>query len=66
MVATAAEDDFRALVRRMRELQVKYFRTRDATAIRECRDLERRVDAALEPPDEETVDLFAGWDGGPG
>ena len=35
------------LVRRMRARQRAYFRTRDVATLRECRDLERRVDQAL-------------------
>ena len=44
MIATAADDDFIALVRRMRAKQAEYFRTRDATVLREAKGLERRVD----------------------
>lgn len=40
--------DFRDLVRRMRAKQRDYFREKDATVLRECKDLERRVDAALD------------------
>jgi hypothetical protein len=40
-------DDFVQLVKRMRELQAKYFKDRDPTTLRECKDLERRVDAAV-------------------
>ena len=36
------------LVKRMRRKQKEYFRRRDAKVYVECRDLERKVDAALE------------------
>lgn len=36
------------LVKRMRRKQKEYFRRRDANVYVECRDLERKVDAALE------------------
>ncbi len=49
------DDEFRDLVRRMRKCQKDYFKTRDTTVLRESKDLERRVDAALEPP---KPDLF--------
>jgi hypothetical protein len=46
-----------ALVGRCRAKQKEYFRTRDATVLRECKDLERRVDAAVEEA-ERTPGLF--------
>jgi hypothetical protein len=49
------EPDLRDLVRRMRAKQKEYFRTRDTTVLRESKDLERRVDDALE---EKTAGLF--------
>lgn len=49
------EKEFRDLVKRMRDRQKEYFRTRDTTVLRESKDLERRVDAALEV---ETPGLF--------
>lgn len=39
--------DFAALVGRMRAKQAEYFRTRDRIALQESKDLERRVDAAV-------------------
>ena len=36
------------LVAKMRERQKKYFRTRSQNALRECRFLERQVDAEIE------------------
>lgn len=39
--------EFLDLVRRMRERQAEFFRTRNQNLIGECRDLERRIDAAL-------------------
>lgn len=41
-------DEFRDLVRRMRAKQKDYFRSRSPETLRECKDLERRVDEALE------------------
>lgn len=41
-------DEFKDLIRRMREKQKTYFRTRDAAVLRECKDLERRVDDELD------------------
>ena len=44
-------DEFKNLVRQMREAQKKYFRTRDPAVLSRSKELERRVDAALETPD---------------
>lgn len=41
-------EDLAAIVRQMRKLQRDYFRTRDQGTLRESKDMERRVDAALE------------------
>jgi len=41
-------DDFRALVRKMRAAQNRYFRSRDPEAINEARRLETEVDRAIE------------------
>lgn len=41
-------DDFRALVRRMRDAQRRYFRTRDRAILEEAQRIEREVDAAIE------------------
>lgn len=41
------DDAFRELVKRMRQKQRDYFRSRDATVLSECKDLERRVDDEL-------------------
>jgi len=53
--------DLARLVRRLRERQQAYFRSRHPTVLAECRDLERRVDAAvaaiLSPP---ALSLFGG------
>jgi len=35
------------MVKRMRALQRRYFQTRDSKLLNECRDEERRVDAAI-------------------
>ena len=51
-------DDFIDLVRRMRAKQKEYFRTRDAMILRESKDLERRVDDAIEDANK-TPDLFS-------
>ena len=50
-------DDFKDLVRRMRAKQKEYFRKRDNTILNECKDLERRVDDAL---NNKTPDMFEG------
>jgi hypothetical protein len=39
--------EFVQLVKKMRELQVSYFKTKTTAALREAKDAERRVDAAL-------------------
>lgn len=41
-------DEFRALVRRMREAQKRYFKSRDPEAIKLARYLETEVDRAIE------------------
>jgi hypothetical protein len=41
-------EDLAREVEMMRSLQRKYFKTRDTTTLRECKDRERRVDAAVE------------------
>lgn len=43
---------FRDLVRRMRETQDSYFKTRDSIMLRAAKDYERRVDAELAAPSE--------------
>ena len=40
-------NEFRRLVRQMREAQTAYFKTRDASHLRAAKDYERRVDAEL-------------------
>lgn len=50
--------DFVDLVRRMRAKQREYFKTRDSMALRESKDLERRVDDAIEAADAKP-DLFS-------
>lgn len=56
-------DEFRDLVRRMRAKQREYFRVRTAEVLRECKDLERRVDEALESHTK-TPSMFDGESGG--
>ncbi len=51
-------DDFIDLVRRMRAKQKEYFRHRDATSLRESKDLEYRVDRAIEEANKKP-DLFS-------
>lgn len=41
-------NDFEKLVKRMRDMQKQYFRTRDANTLRESKSLEREVDRMLE------------------
>lgn len=41
-------DSFKDLVRRMREAQKEYFRTRDKDVLRKSKDLERQVDLELQ------------------
>jgi hypothetical protein len=49
-------EELARLVKRMREAQARYFRTRDTAALAESKDLERRIDEAVrgvlspEPP----------------
>lgn len=40
-------NDFEMLVKRMRDMQKAYFRTRDANTLRESKNLEREVDRVL-------------------
>lgn len=55
---------FVTLVRRMRMTQKAYFKRRDATVLRESKDLERRCDAALiELAGGKAPTLFSGPDG---
>lgn len=54
------DDKFRALVRRMREAQREYFRTRNSGWLRLSKDLERQVDDALGGEHEASGDLFGG------
>lgn len=46
-------NDFERLVKRMREMQKQYFRTRDANTLRESKNLEREVDRVLEEKNKE-------------
>ena len=57
-------DEFKDMVAKMRQKQKDYFKTRDSTVLRECKDWERRVDQALETPKPKEPDLFGGHDGG--
>ena len=41
-------DSFRDLVRRMRDAQKEYFKTRDKDVLRKSKDLERQVDLELQ------------------
>lgn len=55
---------FERLVREMRAKQKEYFRTRGATALAECRDLERRVDAMLDDRREDARQMRLFPEGG--
>lgn len=46
-------NDFERLVKRMRDMQKQYFRTRDANTLRESKSLEREVDKVLEEKSRE-------------
>lgn len=50
-------DSFKVLVKRMREAQKEYFRTRSKYALRTSKDLERQVDLALQ--EDQEPKLFA-------
>lgn len=50
-------DSFRDLVRRMRDAQKEYFKTRDKDVLRKSKDLERQVDLALQ--EDQEPKLFA-------
>ena len=54
------DNDFRALVRRMRQAQKEYFKTRNSGWLRLSKDLEKKVDDALSVGGEATGDLFGG------
>lgn len=47
MTPTPKISSFTNLVKEMREAQMQYFKTKDATALRIARDFERRVDKEL-------------------
>lgn len=51
------QESFRDIVRRMRDAQRSYFKTRDRAALEDSMRLEREVDAALDES-ESTGDLF--------
>lgn len=50
-------EDFKKLVAKMREAQKEYFRTREKTALKKSKELERQVDEELKR--SYTADLFA-------
>lgn len=55
------DNQFRDLVRRMREAQREYFRTRSHFVLQRCKELEKGVDAELktdERPKPEIPTLF--------
>lgn len=53
--------EFKELVRRMRECQKNYFRTRTTEALRESKSLERQVDEALSfKPSKNSPSMFGG------
>ena len=55
------DNDFRALVRRMREAQREYFKTRNSGWLRLSKDLERQVDEVLKGDTAaDAGDLFRG------
>lgn len=47
MTPTQKNSSFTNLVKEMREAQIQYFKTKDATALRIARDFERRIDKEL-------------------
>lgn len=51
-------DELAKLVKEMREKQREYFRTRNASILRESKDLERRVDRAVEEISDKQERLF--------
>lgn len=54
------DNDFRALVRRMREAQREYYKTGNSGWLRLSKELERKVDDALSAGGESTGDLLGG------
>ena len=52
-----ATDEFEALVRQMRAMQQRFFRTRDRKTLDESKRLEREVDKYLEER-QKGMDLF--------
>lgn len=57
------EEQFRDLVREMRTVQCRYFRTRDRAVLAESKALERRVDGELSGTavvKDSTPSLFGG------
>lgn len=44
---TTDYEQFLKLVQSMRDCQKEYFKTRDAVALRTCKDLERQVDLRI-------------------
>lgn len=55
-----SDHQFRDLVRKMRQAQKEYFRTRNSGWLRLSKDLERKVDDALGGEPEASGDLFGG------
>lgn len=55
-------NDFVKLVKEMREMQKRYFKTRSMDALSESKRLEREVDKYIEET-EKGVSLFDGLDG---
>ena len=45
--------DFMELVKEMRSAQKEYFRTRDANVLNRSKDLEKKVDRAIDNAEEE-------------
>lgn len=53
--------EFTTLVRQMRDVQKEYFRTRDKRILACSKELERRVDKAIEEADQPTLFGDAEW-----
>ena len=49
-------EEFVKKVKQMREMQQKYFRTRDSSVLRDCKQLERQVDIEITHAEAEFSD----------
>jgi len=51
-------EEFFSLVKQMRELQVKYFATKDRTTLQRCKDIESKVDRMIQKELSNQMEMF--------